>query len=62
MATSSSSKKAPDQMRVYPVTALDVWMLVSTFLAAVGFLAIRSRIANYVYVLRWVKWFVQVIL
>ena len=55
MATSASSSAGPDRKRRIPVNAFDLWMLFSTILLAIAYLTIRTRIANYVYVAKWMR-------
>ena len=53
VAMSSSNAHARNRKLPAAVPA-DLWMLVASSLLLVAYLSVRTRMSNYVYVLRWI--------
>jgi hypothetical protein len=49
----SSSNESPNRRMVEKWNWVDIWMVVASVGFLAGYLSIRARISNYMYVVRW---------
>jgi hypothetical protein len=58
MVAMSSSNESNNRGIRTKISPTDLWMIVATVTLLVGYLSIRSRISNYMYVARWITQFI----
>jgi hypothetical protein len=59
MASMSSSNDSNNRGILKKIHPLDLWMITATGMLLVGYLSIRTRISNYVYVAKWLMEFLK---
>jgi hypothetical protein len=59
MASMSSSNESTNRGIWKKINRADVWMVAASGALLVGYLSIRTRISNYVYVAKWLMEFVK---